>query len=312
MKLDDEIKGALSAKDVPYIYTSKILASIVAFVFTLTVLIIFTFLAKEFAYQNIQTATLLGGSSMTIEEEQKWRDLDEWLLAQPKAPRERDLQDIIPSYFPDITSMDLKDQCDRVIKKYNTYHSLKMHWWYVVIAYGVGFAGWYAPNMFLSMRKKLVRAEEEEDVLQLQTMLAILRYTKLETMEALFWLSRQSRIYKTSLNFAYHEYPSDPELALERLRDKSNVPEFQQICQRLLSTVSQVTIKEAFEDLESERDQMMEIRKIITDKNMEAKRRRCSPISRAPLYAMVVGELLMPIAVLAINEFSNMLEQLGV
>lgn len=49
------------------------------------------------------------------------------------------------------------------------------------------------------------------------------------TMEALYWLARQSRIYQTAIYFAYHEYPSDPELALNRLKDKSSLPEFQQI-----------------------------------------------------------------------------------
>ena len=87
--------------------------------------------------------------------------------------------------------------------------------------------GWFAPGIMLDLRKKMVRAEEEEDVLQLQTMLAILRYTSLDTMEALYWLARQSRIYQTAIYFAYHEYPSDPELALNRLRDKSSLPEFQ-------------------------------------------------------------------------------------
>lgn len=103
------------------------------------------------------------------------------------------------------------------------------------------------------------------------------------TMEALYWLARQSRIYQTAIYFAYHEYPSDPELALNRLKDKSSLPEFQQICERLLSTISQVTIREAFSDLESERDQMLSIREMVQNNALERKRRQCSPISRAPL-----------------------------
>lgn len=260
----------------------------------------------------IKTASFLGGSNMSVQDAEKWRELDNSLLTQPKAPRERDLQDIIPTYFPDISSMDLKDQCTRIIQKYNNYHNLRFHWWYVLIAYGIGVFGWFAPGIMLDLRKKMVRAEEEEDVLQLQTMLAILRYTSLDTMEALYWLARQSRIYQTAIYFAYHEYPSDPELALNRLRDKSSLPEFQQICERLLSTISQVTIREAFSDLESERDQMLSIREMVQNNTIERKRRQCSPISRAPLMAMVFGHVLMPIGVLGYNEVTNMMGQLGV
>lgn len=312
MKIQKELKGALSCKDTNYIYASKVLASVLAFAVTLAALTIFTLLAKEFTYDNIRTASFMGGSNVSAEDARKWHELDNNVLAQPKAPRERDLQDLIPSYFPDISSMDLKDQCMRVIKKYNDYHGLKFHWWYVVVAYGLAVFGWFAPGIMLDLRKKLVRAEEEEDVLQLQTMLAILRFTSLDTMEALYWLARQSRIYQTAINFAYHEYPSDPELALNRLKDKSSLPEFQQICERLLSTVSQVTIREAFSDLESERDQMLSIREMVQNNAIERKRRQCSPISRAPLMAMAFGHVLMPICILGFNEVTSMMSQLGV
>lgn len=312
LKIEKELKGALSSKDIKYIYASKVLAAGIAFVMTLTALTAFTFLAKEFTYDNIKTASFLGGSDMSVEDARKWHELDNSLLAQPKAPRERDLQDIIPSYFPDISAMDLKDQCNRILQKYNNYHALSFHWWYVLIAYGLGVFGWFAPGIMLDLRKKMVRAEEEEDVLQLQTMLAILRFTHLDTMEALYWLARQSRIYQTAIYFAYHEYPSDPELALNRLKDKSSLPEFQQICERLLSTISQVTIREAFSDLESERDQMLSIREMVQNNALERKRRQCSPISRAPLMAMVIGHVLAPIGILAFNEITNMMGQLGV
>ena len=312
MKIEKELKGALSSKDIKYIYASKVLAAFIAFVMTLTALTAFTFLAKEFTYDNIKTASFLGGQDMSVDEANKWHELDNSLLAQPKAPRERDLQDIIPSYFPDISAMDLKDQCTRIIQKYNNYHNLRFHWWYVLIAYGAAVFGWFAPGIMLDLRKKMVRTEEEEDVLQLQTMLAILRFTHLDTMEALYWLARQSRIYQTAIYFAYHEYPSDPELALNRLKDKSSLPEFQQICERLLSTISQVTIREAFSDLESERDQMLSIREMVQNNTLERKRRQCSPISRAPLMAMVVGHVLAPIGILAYNGITNMLGQWGV
>jgi hypothetical protein len=310
-KIDATLKDALSSKDIQYIYASKALTSALLFALTLFAATVFTLLAREFTYNNINITTLTGGPAVTVEDARKWKEMDDMLLAKPKAPRERDLLDIIPAYFPKISAMELKDQCNRVIKKYNDYHALKFHWWYVLIAYGFGWFGWFIPEIMLDIRKRLVKAEEEEDVLQLQTMLAILRYTKLETMETLYWLARQSRIYQTALYFAYHEYPSDPELALDRLQDKSAVPEFKQICERLTSTISQVTIREAFSDLESERDQMLSIREMVQNNAIERKRRRCSPISRAPLMIMVFGYVLAPILIFGITEGKNMLGQLG-
>ena len=180
------------------------------------------------------------------------------------------------------------------------------------IAMTVATIAWFCPSLMLKQRKKMVLAEEEEDVLQLQTMLSVLRYTKLTTLDALFWLSRQSRIYASALTFAYHEYPSDPELALSRLRDKSHLPEFKQICERLVTTISQVTIREAFADLESERSHMIRVREMVQEASIEKKRRICSPISKAPLYAMIIGHIGGPIGILVIKEGKSLLTQLGI
>lgn len=313
MKWERRLDGALSQKDLQYIYTSKVVAAVVAFVFTMVALTAFTYMAREYVYDNIQSASFLANNDMSVEEAERWHALDNEVMSWDYKPSTSNLiaNGFIASRIPDLSTMQLQEQATRIIDKWNQYQSLQFHWWYVLIAYAIAAIAWFAPAYMLDLRKKMVLSEEEEDVLQLQTMLAILRYTQLDTMEALYWLSRQSQIHRTALVFAYHEYPSDPELAIERLRDKSNLPEFKQICERLLSTISAVTIKEAFSDLESERDHMLRIREMVQEQAIEKKRRQCSPISRAPLMVLVVGDFLMPIVVLAFNEIMSLAPQLG-
>lgn len=312
-KLEKELKGALSNKDIPYIYASKVLAATLTFVATLTFLIIFTIMSRQFIYDNIKAASFLAGGDMSVTEAQQRHMMDNEVMSWDYPPTTSTLisNKFIQSYFPDMPDMQVQEEANRIISKYNSYKALRFHWWYVLISYALAAFAWFAPGIMLDLRKKMVMAEEEEDVLQLQTMLAILRYTNLETMLALYWLSRQSQIHKTAITYAYHEYPSDPELAIERLRDKSNLPEFKQICERLLSTVSNVTLKEAFSDLESERDHMLRIREMVQQQAAQRKRQQCSPISRAPLMVMVVGHFLMPICMLAFNEIMALAPQLG-
>lgn len=312
-KLEKELKGALSNKDIPYIYASKVLAAAITFVATIFLMTCFTLMARSFVYDNIKAASFLAGGDMSVEEANKRHAMDNEVLSWDYPPSTSTLvsNGYIKGYFPDMAEMQIQEEANRIIAKYNSYTGLRFHWWFVLLAELLAVFAWYAPGIMLDMRKKLVMAEEEEDVLQLQTMLAILRYTNLETMSTLYWLSRQSQIHKTAITYAYHEYPSDPELSIERLRDKSNLPEFKQICERLLSTVSNVTLKEAFSDLEAERDHMLRIREMVQQQAIQKKRRQCSPISRAPLMAMVVGHFLMPIVVLAFNEIMALAPQLG-
>lgn len=312
-KWEITFRGALSQKDLAYVYTSKVVAAVIAFTVTLVSLTVFTYLGKQFVYDNIQSASFLANADMSVREAEMWHALDNEVMSWDYEPSTSSLisNGFIASRIPDMSTMQIQEAATRIIQKYKQYHSLRFHWWYVVISYIAATGAWFAPAYMLNLRKKLVMAEEEEDVLQLQTMLAILRYTNLETMEALYWLSRQSQIHATALIFAYHEYPSDPELAIERLRDKSNLPEFKQICERLLSTVSNVTLKEAFSDLEAERDHMLRIREMVQQQAIDKKRRQCSPISRAPLMVMVVGHFLGPICILAFNEIMSLAPQLG-
>lgn len=313
LKWERAFHGALSQKDLPYIYTSKCVYAAVAFLLVFVSLIVFSYLGRQFVFDNIKSASFLASNDMSVDEAERWKALDTEVLFRGYPPNTSNLinNGFIASRIPDLSTMELQEAATRIITKYDQYWSLGYKWWFVLVAMLFGTIAWFCPVFMLNLRKKLVLAEEEEDVLQLQTMLAILRYTNLETMEALYWLSRQSKIHASAITFAYHEYPSDPELAIERLRDKSNLPEFKQICERLLSTVSSVTIREAFADLESERDHMLRIREMVQEKVVEKKRRQCSPISRAPLMVMVVGHFLMPICVLAFNEIMSLAPQLG-
>lgn len=311
--LENRINAAVSSKDIRYIYTAKVMASVLTCVGVFIAIMLFTTTSRTFIYNNIKTSSLAAGNNkITVEDAGYWHEIDNKVMASKEPPREHDLRVTISKYFPVITAMDMSDQCSRIISKYAKYHGLKFRWWYLLIVFGGSVASWYAQDLALWLRARRVKWDEEEDVLQIQTMLAVLRYTNLTTLDALFWMARQSRLYKSALLFAYYEYPSDPELAITRLSDKSRLPAFKLICQRLLNTVSDITIREAFSDLESERHHMLSVRETIQKSLLERQRKTCSPFVRAPLYIVAVGYFVVPILILAVTSGLDMLKQIGV
>lgn len=311
LKLERLLKAALSSKDMPYIYASKILISGGVFVASVFFLIVFTFMAKDAVYNNLQS-TSFTVSKLTVAEEALWYAFDSNILAKDTVPTSSSLQADIRLYFPSMTSTNVSAHAERIIQKYNSYHSLYFHWWYILIAYALASASWFVPEALLNMRKRALVSEAEEDVMQLQTMLAILRYTSLDTMQALYWLGKQSRIYKHVINFAYHEYASNPELAVERLRGRSTLPIFQQICERLLTTISKVTIREAFADLEAEKDHILHIRESVQNNALQKRMGVCSPVSLAPMFCVLLGFAVVPVMIVAVMEFTKIAESLGV
>ena len=305
------LHGALSSKDIPYVYASKIISSTIGFVFAVLALVIMTASAKEFAYNNVRSLSFTGGTDLTPLEEERLFEFDCGYMDSPHEPAESEVASAIQSILPKATEMDRIEQAQRVIKKYKTYNSIHYNWWYLLIAYAVAIACWFIPEGQIALRKYLVKAEAEEDVLQMQTLIAILMFTPLDTLDVLYWLEKNSVVHRDALLYAYHEYPSDAETALNRLKSKSVVPEFHQLCDKLLSTVAEVSLQDAFPDLISQREHTMKMRETIQLHAIEKKRRLASPISLTPLVLLVIGLVIAPIGLLGYQEFVNTLGNLG-
>ena len=303
------LKGALSQKTLPYIYTSKVVYSAVVSVAVVILLTIFTYSAKEYVYSSIIPVSFTGSSQLTVDTAEKLHALDAEMMALPAEPRERDLQIIMDGQFKELTAMDKAEQIDRIVKKYNSYHALGFKWYYIIIGFGAGVGAWFLPEQVIRARKKLVANEAEEDIMQLQTMLSIIMYTNLDTLDVLWWLGKQSRIHKDAIMFAYHEYPSDPEKALNRLRDKSTVPAFDQIIEGLLSTVSHRSFQEAFHTLISQREHMMGIKEMVQEETVERRRTTASMFAKIPLYLAAIGYTVLPVGILGVTELVKMFSQ---
>ena len=145
----------------------------------------------------------------------------------------------------------------------------------------------------------------------MQTLIAILMYTPLDTLDTLYWLERNSIVHKDVLLYAYHEYPSDAEKAQTRFKSKSAVPEFHQMCDKLISTISEVSLKDAFPDLIRQREHTIKMRETIQSNAIQKKRRLASPISLTPLVILVLGHVIAPIGILGYQEFVNTISNIG-
>ena len=172
-------------------------------------------------------------------------------------------------------------------------------------------AGWFIPEFLLKFRAYMVKAEAEEDVLQMQTIIAAVMETSLDTMSVLYWMEKNSSVHQHALRYCYHEYASDPELALNRLKSKSNVAEFHHMCDKLITTIHQISVKEAFADLVPERAHIMRIREMVQEQTINSKRMIASPLALAPIFALAGLHILAPVGILGFAEFTKAFAQAG-
>ncbi|GMQ55946.1 hypothetical protein AN1V17_03380 [Vallitalea sediminicola] len=303
------IEKSMSSKDIVYLYANKIICSFLAFTLSLFFIYFSVELGKDFIHSNVREVSLVAGEELEYKDivtRQKMDDI--YLNIHPMLGTNR-TRDFVNTYLPELEEFDKQAQIERLHTKYKSYYNTNFKWWMLLICYVITIGAWRIPETILRARIWLLKTEAEEDVLQLQTIITILMNTSADTMETLYWLQRQSRVHRNILIDAYHEYPSDPELALHRLKSKVALPEFKRLVDKLILTIHQISLADAFSDLISERDHLLRIREITQQSILRKKRSFVSPLSMAPLLLTTFCYILMPLGILGIKEFLYAIEE---
>ena len=311
LELKKMLTGCLSAKTIDYFYLEKLVYAVAIFCASVIFSIIIVIAARKATFNSLEASTMSITLTYTYEQEQLTRAYDASVLAMPELPIEEDMYEAFERIFPKGTEIELDTQVERLTDKYKTYHNLHFKWWFAFIYIGCTIVGWYIPNFLLKLRVKMVQSESEMDVLQLQTVISILMDTPLDTLSVLYWLGKSSEIHKDAINYAYHEYTKDAVYALNHLKSKVASADFKAMCDKLITTVYQVTLAEAFEDLVSERHNTMKTREVVQMEALKSKRNLAGPIATAPMMVWMGAVFILPIGIVAVRSAISMLGQLN-
>lgn len=310
-QLNEKLRGCLSSKDIHYLYAEKVVFSSILCAMVLLGSILMVNTARTFMYENVKTMSLTGGFDYTEEEYANMYTYDCKLMEMDSLPTDDTIANDLAPILPKASEFQRLEEVERIKTKYNKYHNTYYRWYYVLVCYLIGILGWNLPELLLKFRAFMVKSEAEEDVLQMQTIIASVMGTSLDTFSVLYWMEKNSSVHKEALLYCYHEYAQDAEMALERLKQKSTVAEFNHMCDKLISTIHQITVKDAFADLIVERNHVMKIREMVQESTIDNKRALASPLALSPLYALAFLHILAPIGILGFQEFKDVLGQVG-
>lgn len=310
MKVTDKIEHSLSSKDLHYIYAEKILFGTVTFLLAILFSVTIVLTSRQVVYRNVESLSIIGsGNEYSDNEKKQLFEYDKKILQRKSLESDEVMVSQLKSILTDAPEMSLYDEVTRVRKKYEAYHNTYYRWWYVLICYAVGAFGWSIPMRLIKFRTSIVKSAAEEDVLQMQTVIASLMDTSLDTLSILQWMEEDSVIHKDIIAYCVNEYTSDPEKAITRMQRNSVIPAFHRMCDKLLTTIYQISFAEAFLDLIAERSHIMKVREMVQEHTILKKRRRCSKYAMAPLYLLFILGLLLPLAVIGGRDFMTMFKE---
>lgn len=200
---------------------------------------------------------------------------------------------------------------NRIMDKYVKYTNAYLKWYEVLLAIIFAYIAYQLPAIVLSFKKRARLKLMEREVYQLLMLISILKdFDGMSVAGILQWLERFSIAFKRSLEIAIEEFDSGPEEALEKLGETNTFEPFVQIVERLKLTLIRLSIAEAFEDIDVEREYYLEERKEDQTREIAEKTQMGSFLGLAPMISLIFIYLIFPIIYIAVTNSNQMMELL--
>lgn len=303
-KVQKLLKEAQSRITIDILYFRKFYFCILTFLLSMIITIASCVVGTTFAMNNYESSSI-GAEPLTERELEIVKQLDELYFHLDEPIKDaNDLRTFIDENTRGLSRSVKDQQLQRIRAKEVTLEVAKFRWWFIWIWFTLSLIAWFVPNIMIKMRNKQILDESQEDCLQLQTVIAVLMNTNIDTLNLLDWLSKHSRVFQPLLIDAYHRYPSNPEFSVLELKRRAGLPEFKRICDKML-LAEDLSLKESFADLESEREYLLSRRNIIQEETLMKKRTAIMPFALAPLVLVVALYFLSPVVIVGIQEGVN-------
>lgn len=199
----------------------------------------------------------------------------------------------------------------RILQKLEGYNKQYLHWWELIIAMMIGLAGYHMPIWLMMFQRKMRSMDMRHEIYQFQTVISILReMDRMSVEEILEWLNRFAVIFKRPLQKCLLHFEHGPEHALEQLKEDAGLPEFQRLVEKLQLALGKISIREAFDDLDSMMAFYFEQRKQEYSKMIDVKASWGRMIGFAPMYALIFLYLVIPLVGMSFLQMNIYYEQI--
>ncbi len=199
----------------------------------------------------------------------------------------------------------------RIIQKLEIYNKQYLHWWELLIAIFIGAAGYYMPIWLMMFQRKMRSMDMKHEIYQYQTVISILReMDRMSVEEILEWLNRFAVIFKRPLQKCLLHFEHGPENALEQLKEDAGLAEFQRLVDKLQLALGKISIREAFDDLDSMMAFYFDQRKQEYTRMIDVKASWGRMIGFTPMYALIFLYLVIPLVGMSFLQMNIYYEQI--
>jgi len=312
-KKTEMIKNTNAFLTLEWFYVNKVAAAIIGFVLSITLILnmhhidfnaVFTQIGQEFAGLGKLSDEDAAAAQSIAEHDAEY--INEY-KNDSSVTKEQIKADIEAK---EGTATD--EAVDRIYDKVTSVQGIYLKYWELLISLFVGFIAYFVPDVLLIIRNKMREMEKENEIMQFQSIILMLMYIeRIDVQTILEWLERYSYAFKDAIATALNNYEAGASEALEELKDRVPNKDFKRIVDGLLSAVERIPVREAFDELETERNFYYEKRKESNERLISKKVRMGKAIGFTPMVILIAGYFVGPLMIVSIMQMSTYFTQMG-
>ena len=312
-KIQKQIKDAGSKKKIRWLYIDKIVLAIIAFVVSIGVFwgihkLEINYIYTEPTVDYNLIGQLSGKDELKAIEKTKRQNV---ILNKFRGKRKTTQKEIQKEMkrtkeYRDFKDTDMEKESKQIYDKLQKLNAEYLKWFEVLLAILFAAIAYASPSWLLVFQIKLRRMLMEDEVMSFQTIiLMLMKIERVDVEMILEWLERYADIFKEQINRCLNNYESGAWEALEEMKDEVTYEPFIRIIESLQSSVERVPIKEAFEELDSDRQYYRDKRKETNERLVNEKGRIGKVIGFAPMVITFVGYLIVPLVFIGLTSMTS-------
>ena len=312
-KVLELLKDAASPLKIEWLYINRITYTVIVFIASLVVFVQLHNVAVDYIYTEPSTDYDLIGS-LSEKDQEKAMEVtlqDNEFLNRFKGKidtTEDDIRQAVANseYYEEASDEDIDTAAERIFEKLQIVNSEYLKWFEILLAFVFAIVGYMSPIWVLYFQAKMRQLEMEDEVMQFQTIiLMLMRIERVNVEIILEWLERYANIFKEPIAKCVNNYEAGAWEALEEMKNEIAYQPLIQIVESLQAAVEKIPIKDAFDELDSERDYYREKRKESNERLIKRKGMIGKGIGFAPMVCMFVGYLIIPLVFIGLTSMST-------
>lgn len=307
------IKNTNAYLTIEWLYINKMTAAVVAFILSLVLFLNMQRIDIKSVYTSISDEFLSFGK-LTAEQEQAAQALNESDKTYIDKYKNKKVtkEELALELADPVTGVSDSSSVDRIYDKIQTVKGSYIKFWQVLSAVIIAFIAYLMPTIILIIRNKLREMEKENEIMQFQSIILMLMYIdRIDVQTILEWLERFSYAFKEPIATALNNYEAGAEAALEDLKEAVPYKDFQRIVEELQSAVERIPVRDAFDELETERSFFYERRKEANERLIKKKTTIGKVLGFTPMIILIGGYLVAPLMIVSIMQMVSYFSQMS-